>query len=222
MDHTRIIDQEMEDLKEGLLKMGVFAQEVIHKSVNALKVLDVAAAEDAIASDQELDQLELEIDEKCIQMIALRQPEASDLRYIMIAARISTEIERIGDLAVDIAERAKILVGKPLLKPLIDIPKMADLCQKAIALVLDSFVKKESKALNKIWQMEEEVDRLRDAIYVELVEIMEKDPQSVSRAIPLLLSARHLERICDHATNIAEDIIYMVDAKVVKHGGSEK
>lgn len=217
MDHQRVIDQEMAELKDLILKMGVMVRGSIHKSIESLKTLDTKLAQEVIDEDEKVDQLELEINEKCIELVALRQPEASDLRFIMTGTRLATDLERIADLAEDIAQRTKSLEGQQLLKPLIDIPKMAGLAEESLSLVLDAFVNRESEKAKPVWKNEEEVDKLRDAVHDELVEIMSKDCKSVSRAIPLLLVSRHLERICDHATNIAEDVVYMVEAKVVKH-----
>jgi phosphate transport system protein len=219
MDKQRIFDKEMAELKDMILKMGVMVQGLIHKSVEALKNQNTALAEEVIQEDEKVDHLELEIDEKCIELIALRQPEASDLRFLMTGSRIANDLERIGDLAEDIANRTIALADQPLLKPLIDIPKMARLAQDSVAIVLDAFVKRDTKKARTVWDKEKEVDHLRDLVHDELVEIMSKDANTVSRAIPLLLVSRHLERICDHATNIAEDVVYMVEARVVKHRG---
>ncbi|MFA6431375.1 MAG: phosphate signaling complex protein PhoU [Candidatus Margulisiibacteriota bacterium] len=221
MNHQRIFDSEMGELKDLILKMGIMVQESIQRSVEALKRLDKQMAEAVVSDDNKIDQLELEIDEKSIQLVALRQPEASDLRFLMTGMRISNDLERIGDMAVDIAERAIDLSDKPLLKPLIDIPKMAILAQETVALALDAFINKDSGKVREIRIKEKESDKLRDLVHEELVEIMTKDSSTVSRAIPLLLVSRHLERITDHATNIGEEVVYMVDARVIKHGGAE-
>jgi len=221
MTHQRIFDQELSELKDLILKMGIMVQEAIQRSVEALKKLDKNLAQEVVRDDEKIDRLELEIDEISIQLVALRQPEASDLRFLMTGMRVSNDLERIGDMAVDIAERAIDLSDKPLLKPLIDIPKMAKLAQESVALALDAFVNKDSGKAKEIRAKEKESDQLRDQVHNELVEIMTKDSSAVSRAIPLLLVSRHLERITDHATNIGEDVVYMVDARVIKHGGAE-
>ena len=222
MNHqSTSFDQELADLKDSILKMGVIVQELIHKSVESLKKRDKDLAKEVIKQDEKVDILELEIDEKCINLIARRQPKAKDLRFINTATRIATDLERMGDLAEDIAERTIELAPYPLLKPLIDIPKMTELCKESVSIVLDGFVNSNSNRVKEVWDKEAQVDELRDAIYNELVEIMTKDPKTVAKAMPLLLVSRHLERICDHATNIAEDVIYMVEGKVVKHGGPQ-
>lgn len=219
MEHQRVFDSEMGELKEIILKMGVMVQGLIHKSVESLKTLNKEMAEEVIRDDEKVDQLELEIDEKCVQLVALRQPEASDLRFLMTGMRIANELERIGDLSEDIAERTIELFGQPLLKPLIDIPKMAKLTQEAVALALEAFVDRDPVKAKAIWDKEKQVDKLRDAVHDELLGIMSQDPKAVVKAIPLLLVSRHLERMSDHATNIGEEVVYMVEAKVVKHSG---
>ena len=221
MDHKRVFDKEMEDLKDTILKMGVMVQGLIHKSVDALQKMDRNMAEQVVEEDEKVDQLELDINEKCIELVALRQPEASDLRFLMTGMRIANDLERIGDLAEDIAERVSELIDKPLLKPLVDIPKMAKLTQEAVAQVLDAFVKRDANKARAVWDKEKEVDKLRDAVHDELTEIMTKDCTTVSRALPLLLISRHLERMSDHATNIGEDVVYMVEGRVVKHKGGK-
>jgi len=217
MEHQTAFDQELAEVKDLVLKMGVLVQELINKSVEALKNRDRDLAKQVIKKDLEVDRLELEIDEKCINLIALRQPKAGDLRFITTGMRLVTDLERIGDLAEDIAERAIEVSDQPLLKPLIDIPKMAKLAEEAVSLGLDAFINSDADKTKEVWAIEKQVNKLRDLVHDELLEIMGKDGSTVAKAIPLLLVSRHLERISDHATNIAEDVVYMVEAKVVKH-----
>lgn len=221
MDHKRVFDQEMDEVKELILRMGVMVKGLLKKSVDALMKIDRSMCEQVISEDENVDKLELEIDEKCIQLVALRQPEASDLRFLMTCMKTANNLERIGDLAEDIAERVVEMIGQPLLKPLIDIPKMVELDQESLAMVLDAFVNKDTAKAKIIWEKEKQVDRLRDAVHDELEKIMTADSATVSRALPLLLISRHLERVSDHVTNIAEDVVYMVEAKVVKHSGKK-
>ncbi len=216
MDNTTF-DQELAGLKDSVLKMGVLVQRLIYESVEALKNRDRDLAKKVIKNDVEVDKLELDIDEKCINMIALRQPKASDLRFITTGMRIVTDLERIGDLAEDIAERTIEIADQPLLKPLIDIPKMAELAQRSVSLALNAFINSDPTKAKEIWKNEKQVDKLRDQVHDELEEIMSGDSSTVTKALPLLLVSRHLERISDHVTNIAEDIVYMVEARVVKH-----
>ena len=221
MKTKRVFDQEIVVLKEDIQKMGLMVKSNIEKAIISLQQRDRLMAEDVIKQDDQIDKMELQIDEECIQLIALRQPEASDLRFIATAMNIATDLERIGDLAEDIAEQAIKLMQEPLLKPLIDIPKMAKLAQSAVDQGLDAFIACDAKLAVEIWEKEKQTDLLRDLVHDELVGIMQRDSQTVTRAIPLLLISRHLERIVDHVTNIAEDVIYMVEAKVVKHGGAK-
>jgi phosphate transport system protein len=214
----RHLDQELEDLKKQLLKMGTLVETAIFDSVEALKQLSVEGANKVITDDKIVDELENAIDERCLDLLALRQPMAVDLRFITMSMKISTDLERIADLAVDIAQRVLDLTGKPLLKPLIDIPKLTSLAQQMVKDALDSFVDKDADLAGKVILLDTEADRLRNLVQKELIEdYMSKDLSTAPRAVPLLLVARHLERICDHATNIAEDVIYMVNADVVKH-----
>jgi phosphate transport system protein len=222
MDHRTKFNRDLAVLKDEVVKMGLMVQVLIGKSVDALLKFDRNTAEAVIKDDDEIDRLELSIDEKCIRLIALQQPEASDLRFLTTAMRIVNDLERIGDLAEDVAECVLDLIDQPLLKPLIDIPKMAAQAIEAVKLILDGFIEGDAKKAMGVWVIEKETDRLRDRIHDELVEIMSKNADTVNRAIPLLLISRHLERIVDHATNIAEDVVYMVEAKVVKHGGKEE
>ncbi|TRZ49616.1 phosphate transport system regulatory protein PhoU, partial [bacterium] len=153
-----------------------------------------------------------------LDLMALRQPMAIDLRFITMSMKISTDLERIADLAVDIVQRVQDLVGKPLLKPLIDIPKLTKLAQQMTKDALDAFVNKDAELAGSVILRDNEADKLRNLVQKELVnDYMSKDSSTASRAVPLLLIARHLERICDHATNISEDVIYMINADVVKH-----
>jgi phosphate transport system protein len=214
----RHLDQELADLKKQLLKMGTLVETAIFESVESLKELSAEKAKKVISEDKVIDELENAIDEKCLDLLALRQPVALDLRFITMSMKISTDLERIADLAVDIAQRTLELAGKPMLKPLIDIPKLSNLAKLMSKDALDAFVNKDADLAGKVILLDSDADKLRNLVQKELVEeYMNKDLSTVSRAVPLLLIARHLERICDHATNIAEDVIYMVKADVVKH-----
>ena len=214
----RHLDQELADLKKNLLKMGTLVETAIFESMESLKELNVEKAKKIISEDKLIDELENAIDERCLDLLALMQPVALDLRFITMSMKISTDLERIADLAVDIAQRVMELSGKPMLKPLIDIPALSTLAKRMSKDALDAFVNKDADLAEKVILLDSEADKLRNLVQKELVEeYMSKDLSTVSRAVPLLLIARHLERICDHATNIAEDVIYMVKAEVVKH-----
>jgi phosphate transport system protein len=214
----RHIDLELKELNKDILRMGVYAEEAIFKSVEALKNRDGELAKNVINNDNNIDELELAVDEKCIDLIARYQPVAKDLRIITTGMKINTELERIADIAVDIAQRTLEIVDKPLLKPLVDIPKLTIVAQNMVRMSIDSFVKGDIDLAKKVLLSDSEADNLRNAIQKELVEDhMLKDASTAPRAVQLLLITRFLERICDHATNIAEDVIYMVRAEVVKH-----
>ena len=218
----RHFDEELKELHKEILRMGVLAQEAIYKSIEALKNRNKAQAQGVINTDNKIDELELAIDERCIDLIARYQPMAGDLRFITTGMKINAELERIADLAVDISQRVLELVDKPLLKPLIDIPKLSTVAQKMVQDSIDSFVKRDVDLAGKVVLADSEADQLRNLVQEELInDYMARDASTANRAVSLLLIARHLERICDHATNIAEDVVYMVKAKVVKHHREE-
>ena len=214
----RYFDEELKELHKEILRMGVLTQEAIFKSIEALKNRDKTQAQEIIDTDDRIDELELAIDERCIDLIARHQPMAGDLRFITTGMKINAELERIADLAVDISQRVLELMEKPLLKPLIDIPKLSTIAQNMVRGSIDAFVNRDVELAKKVVFSDEEADNLRNLVQEELInDYMAKDPATAPRAVALLLIARHLERICDHATNIAEDVIYMVGGKVVKH-----
>ena len=214
----RHFDEELKKLNTDLLKMAAFAEKAIYKSVESLKNRDKKLAETVVGEDHKIDELELIIEERAIDLLALRQPMARDLRFITTGMKINAELERIADLAVNIAQRVFELADKPLLKPLIDIPKLAAVARKMVKEAIDAFVNRDENLAKKVILSDPEADNLRNLVQQELInDYMLKDGTTASRAVPLLLVVRHLERICDHATNIAEDVIYMVQAKVVKH-----
>ena len=218
----RHLDEELKELHRDILRMAVFAQESIFKSIESLKNRDKYLAQDVINTDNEIDELELTIDEKCIDLIARYQPMAGDLRYITTGMKINAELERIADIAVDISQRSLELMEKPLLKPLVDIPKLSQVSQNMVRDAIDAFIKRDAQLARKVVLADAEADRLRNLVQDELVnEYLARDLKTADRAVALLLIARYLERICDHTTNIAEDVIYMVEAKVVKHHPEE-
>ena len=214
----RHFDESLKELREDILKMGALAEEAIHRSMDALKNRDKNIAKEVIENDAKVDELELSIDEKCIDLIARHQPMAKDLRLITTGMKLNEELERIADIAVDISQRVLEVADKPLLKPLEDLPKLASVAQSMVKMAIDSFVKGDVEIAKKVMLADPEADRLRNVIQKELIEeYMVKDGSTSPRAVQLLLIARFLERICDHATNIAEDVIYMVQAEIVKH-----
>ncbi len=214
----RHFDVELADLKSDILQMGDLVEEAIIDSVEALKQLSKDKAARVIAEDRIIDECELQIDEECLDLLALRQPMAVDLRFITMAMKISTDLERMADLAVDISQRVLELADRPLLKPLVDIPKLTLLAQKMTRDAISSFVNKDAELARNVISTDRQADNLRDLVQQELLnDYISRDKSTIPRAIPLLLVARHLERICDHATNIAEDVIYWLEARVVKH-----
>jgi len=218
----RHFDTELADLKGDILAMGDLVEEAIIDSVEALKRLSRDNAQKVINEDRFIDEQELKIDEECLDLLALRQPMAVDLRFITMAMKISTDLERMADLAVDISQRVLELADKPLLKPLVDISKLTLLAQKMTRDAIGAFINKNVELAKQVILCDKEADELRNLVQQELLnDYISKDKATIFRAIPLFLVARHLERICDHATNIAEDVIYMVEAKVVKHHSEE-
>jgi phosphate transport system protein len=218
----RHVDEELKDLHKDILKMGVLAQEAIFKSIDALKERNKEKAREVINNDNKIDALELLVDEKCIDLIARYQPLASDLRFITTGMKINAELERIADIAVDISERVLDLLDKPLLKPLVDIPKLSVVAQNMVGDAINAFINRDVALAKKVILSDSEADKLRNFVQDELInDYLAVDSSTASRAVPLLLIARFLERICDHTTNIAEDVIYMVEAKVVRHHPEE-
>jgi len=212
-----IFDEELMLLKEKILIMGAMVENAIRDSVKALADRDSQLAESIIDKDHQINTLDSEIDEECIKLIALMQPKAGDLRFITTAMKITTDLERMGDLTVNIAERVIELNDEPMLKTYINIPMMRDIAQDMTKDVLDAFVKGDKKLAMDVIMRDDEVDDLRDEILKELVFFMVQDPLTVTRATKIIFVAQYLERIADHATNIAEMVIYLVAGKLIRH-----
>ncbi|HNX82673.1 MAG TPA: phosphate signaling complex protein PhoU [Candidatus Omnitrophota bacterium] len=214
----RHFDTELNQVKNRLMEMGLLVEDAIRKAVESLRQRDIHSAEAVIVDDKRIDEMELTLDEQCLDLLALRQPMASDLRFITMVMKITTDLERMADLAVDIAQRVKEIYDQPLLKPLIDIPKLSRLAQDMTCVSIDAFVMRDTAKAGKVILLDGEADTLKNNIQEELIrDYLSRDTKCAVRAVALLLIARHLERICDHATNIAEDVIYMVNASVIKH-----
>ena len=213
----RHLDVELGRVKEGLLRMAGLAETAIGLAVKALVSRNAEMARQVIASDDAINTLEIEIDELCLRMMALYQPEARDLRFLAMALKIDNDLERMGDQAVNIAERTLELLKEPLLKPLIDIPRMAEVAQRMVKESLDAFVQQDVGRARAVCRQDDEVDRYDDQIFRVLLTSMMEDPRAITRAVHLILVSRHIERIADHATNIAEDVIYLVEGKNIKH-----
>ena len=208
---------ELEELNQALLGMGALVESSIHCSVQALVNRDERMARRVIEDEVRINQMELDIDARVTRLLALNQPVAGDLRLLIIALKINTDLERMGDLAVNIAERAISLAKVPLVKPLIDTPRMASLVEDMLHSSLDAFVKRDADLAGKVLPADDEVDTIRDNIYSELLEVMQSNPTVVPSAIHLMFVARNLERIADHTTNIAEDVIFLVRGVDVRH-----
>lgn len=218
--HTdRQYEEELRRLKEQILEAGGIVEEMITRAMRALTERDSKLAEQVIRRDFEVNRLEVDIDDLCVQLLALRQPAASDLRFITIGLRASKDLERMGDLAVNIAEQALALNREPQLKPYADLPRMAMKAEGMVKNALDAFVKRDADLAQKVCETDDEVDQLDDKIFEELIDIMEKDPKTVERGTRLILVSRQLERLADHATNIAEEVIFMVQGRDIRHGG---
>ena len=218
----RHFDDDLKNFTSNILKMGNLTERAISAAIEALQTQDAQKAEKAIKGDTKIDSLELIIEEQGIDLLALYQPMAVDLRTVTTGLKINAELERIADLAVNICQRVIEIVEQPILKPLVDIPKLADLSKEMTRDAIDAFVNKDEALAKKVILMDLEADRLKDSTQDELVnDFIVKDGTTAHRAIPLILVVRDLERICDHASYIAEDVIFMVNAKVIKHHRDE-
>ncbi len=213
--------KELEDLKESLLKMAALVEEALTTAIQSLVQRDSGLAQKTFQGEEKINRLENTIEDECLRLLALRQPMAVDLRFITSAMKIVTDLERMGDQAVNIAERAISLNQEPQLKPYIDIPRMAEIVQSMVKDVLDAFVNRDSKLARSVCQRDDLVDGLNDQVFRELLTYMMSDPKNITRAAHLMIVSRCLERTADHATNVAEDVIFMVDALVIKHHADE-
>ena len=213
----RPFDAELMSLKEKLLEMATRAEEQIALAVRGLKDRDEKLACQVLEREEAINRLDIEIDEMCLRLLALRQPMAADLRFITSAMKIGSDLERIGDLAVNIAERTIDLLKSAQLKPLIDIPLMALMAQEMVRDALSAFINGDDKLAREVCERDDQVDKLNVQIFRELLTYMMEDHATISRAVDLILVGRHLERIADQATNIAEDVIFMVVGKTIKH-----
>ncbi len=218
-EHTsKHYEQQLRILKEKLLLMSHKAEQMISDSIRALVDRRPTLADELIRRDDELDKLEIEIDNQCYQILALEQPVARDLRFIATALKIVKDIERIGDIAVNIAERALELIQEPELKKLVDLPIMADAAQKILKESLDAFVNSDAELAQQVILKDNVVDNLYEQIFRELLTYMLEDPRTISRAIKLIFIAKHLERVGDHSANIAEMVVFLVKGQDIRHG----
>jgi phosphate transport system protein len=216
-DKVRHFVEELEQLKTKLLQMSAMVESSIQRSISAVIHKDRSAAEEVFRNEERINEIEIEIDEFAINLLALQQPMAADLRLIVAALKINTDLERMGDLSVNIAQRARSLIEEPVIKPMIDIPHIAGLVQSMVRKALDAFVTRDADLARSVLASDDGVDSLRTACYHELVSFMEKDPQNIRQALDLLAVTRNLERIADHSTNIAEDVLFLVKGVDVRH-----
>ena len=208
---------DIEALKAQLLQMGGRAESVIGKAIEALRKRDLVLAREVIEDDRAIDRLEIDIEERCVALLALQQPLASDLRFITSALKISNDLERVGDHGVNIAGSAIRLSAEPELKPLVDIPRMATLASGMLRDALDAFVRRDAERARELVKRDDEVDALNRQLFRELISFMIEDPRTITRAMELVLVARNLERIADLATNVAEEVVFIAEARIIKH-----
>jgi len=212
-----IFEDELRELRVKILKLGSLVEEAIGRSIESLRERDSELAREVIDQDARINTFDVEIDEECIRLLALRQPTAGDLRFITTAMKITTDLERMGDYAVDICERALELNQEPQLKPYMDIPRMAEIAQGMLRDVLEAFLNRNPALAYEVINRDDEVDQLTVQIFNELLLFMLKDNTTISRAIKITYISKYLERIADHATNIAEMVVYMTEGKMIRH-----
>ena len=209
--------EELEALQSRLLEMGGLAEERVRAAIQGLVTRDPALFEKVLLGDEPINQLHIEVDNRCFRLLALHQPMATDLRAIVAAVKINTDLERVGDLAVNIAEAGTRYISHPPVKKLIDIPQMGDIAQAMLRDALDAFVKRDTRLAHEVLNEDDRLDSLKTQVFRDLLTYMLKDQSTVEPSLDLILVSRHLERIGDHATNIAEDVIFMVSALDVRH-----
>ena len=216
---VRHFQEELDAMQSRLLEMGGLAEERVRAAIEGLSSRDTGLIERVMHGDEPVNRLHIEVDERCFRLLALHQPMATDLRAIVAAVKINSDLERVGDLAVNIAEAATRYVTHPPVKKLIDIPKMAALAQAMLRDALDAYVKRDIGLAQQVLNEDDQLDGLKTQVFRELLTYMLQDPATIEPALDLILVSRHLERIGDHATNIGEDVIFMVSALDVRHAG---
>jgi phosphate transport system protein len=215
----RHFEKELDRLTESILRLGAGVERAMGDALTALTERNVDLARRVIDGDEEIDQLELEVDLICTDLLALRQPIARDLRFIVTAIKIAPELERIGDLAGNISERAIELSGEALIKPYIDIPTMATITREMVRDSLNAFVRRDAAAAREIIARDDRVDQLMEQLFRELLSYMIEDPHTIGRALRLMMVAKYFERIGDGATNICEMVVYLAEGRMIRHGG---
>ena len=218
----RHFDEELNKLKKKLLEMADTAQSMIGLSVRSLIERDESVAKEVFPLEEKVNRMEIDIEDYVLKLLALRQPAARDLRLLTAILKINNELERVADQAVNIAEISLELMKQPPLKPLIDIPHMADLAQRMIRDAIEAFVHHDAGLATQVCEHDDDVDRLNEQLFRELVTYMLEDPKAIARAVDLILVSRNLERIADHATNIGEDVIFIEEGKNIKHHSQDE
>lgn len=214
----RHFHEELGRLKARLLEMSALAEDLVRLSVESLLARDETKTEEVISRDRQLDDLEVEIDELCIQLLALQQPMARDLRLITMTMKISNDLERVGDHAVNIAQATRHLVGEPRLTPIPSLEEMARIAREMLSDSLDHFVREDAIGAREVCRRDDRVDSLHDSLIRTLLTYMMEDPRRISASMSLILISKNLERIADLATNIAEDVVFLVEGRTIKHG----
>jgi len=211
-------EKELNEIKENLLYLGALVEMAIKSATQALLGRDSSLADKVIEGDDQIDSLDEAIEEKCIRLLALRQPAARDLRFVAAAIKINAHLERIGDLASNISEKVILLNREPVLKPYIDLPRMAEMAQEMVRKSLDALINEDCLLADEVRRQDEEVDKLNEQIFRELLTFMMEDPRTIQRAILVTQVSKAIERICDHAERIADMVVFMISGKNVRHG----
>ena len=217
-EHTdRKYEEELKSLRDRIIQMGGLVEDQIDRSIKALVDREAALAESVIERDAEVNQMDADIDELCVRLIALHQPAGKDLRFVTTALKITTDLERIGDISVNISERSLELIREAPLKPYIDIPRMAEISRRMISESLNAFVQEDTSLALKVCQDDQEIDDLNEQIFRETISYMITDPRTINRVMKITFVSKYLERIADHATNIAEMVIFLVKGTNIRH-----
>ena len=214
---SKHLERDLDNLQRDIVAMAASVEEAIHKAIRALTERDVELAYEVIAGDAQIDEDENRVEEECLKMLALHQPVAIDLRRIAAAMKINTDLERMGDLAEDIAERVSLLARPPLIAIPDKLQRMTDLTTAMVRESLDAFVNLDVRQAERVCRLDDEIDRHNREIIEELIQTMQRAPEMVPPGISLFSAVRHLERIADHATNIAEDVVYLVQGEIIRH-----
>jgi phosphate transport system protein len=214
---SKHLHRDLDSLQRDILALATSVEEMIYKAIRALQGREIDLAQQVIDGDNQVDQQENHVEEECLKMLALHQPVAVDLRRIAAVLKINTDLERMADLAVDIAERAEVIAHPPHVPIPDDLQRMTDLTTSMVRQSLDAFVNLDSRLARRVIRLDDEVDRCNNDIIAELIEIMQQSKEMVEPGLSLFSAVRHLERIADHATNIAEDVVYLVEGEIVRH-----